>query len=1221
MSKFSVKRPFIVLVAVLALCVLGVAGFTRMGTDLLPEMNLPYMAVITTYPGASPQKVEQELTNPIEDSVSTINGIRNVTSVSMENASQITLEFENGTNMDSAMVKVTSAINQLELPDTAGKPIAIEASMNMLPILYVGVDKEGLEGTELATFIKDEVVPELKRQDGVASVQTQGLIEDSVEVRINQAKVDQVNGRIRAITEAKLDEAKEDLDSAQGALNSAKNDLSKQKKKLEKQQKKSSDEMAEFTKQMNTALATKAAYESQYNSLTAYSAALKAEQAQYLQYDPTNARVAEIDSELKNLETETAAAKAALDAAGKQIDEALKNYDKVEAGKITAAAAFGAGSAQISSAEETIAKSQEELDSGYDSYEKGRKKALKNANANALLDLETLSGIISAQNFSMPVGYISDDKTQYLLRIDEETTSKKAVSNLILMNMDEVGDIKLSDVADIQYIDNSDETYARLNGEEAAIIALFKTSSASTTGVSRDIGDAMERLEKRNKGLRFTNLMDQGEYIDFIINHVFSNLIWGAVLAILVLLLFLRDLRPTAVVAISIPLSVLFAVLAMYFTDMTFNMLSLSGLALGIGMLVDNSIVVMENIYRLKSRGESAPRAAVMGANQVGAAITASTLTTICVFLPVLFTDGLTRELITDLCLAITFSLVASLVVALTVVPATSATLLKKAKPRTHSITGRLSGRYEGALAFCLRHKALPLLVAVALLGFCGAMVFRTGVVMIPDISTNQLSVNMTLNQESDKDADFATIDRISEKIQKIEGVERVGSIQSATLLSTGGSAASKNFSTMILIDDDHITDYKKIQKKVKEILDKERLEDYQVSGSENMTAMLGSGLQVDIYGEDEQKLLEVSHDVMDMVEELGGFEDISNGQEDAVKEIVLDIDKVQAMRRGLTVAQIYQALSEKLTTDKKATEITVDDEIIDVKIVDEREEINKDDLLGTKISGTEIKADGSQAKKNYKLSDFARMRVRDSVASITHDDGARLISVTAMAAEGENVTLLSRELEKKFDSYDLPRGYKLDFGGETESVNKMLKDMGLMMLVSLILIYLIMVAQFANFLSPFIVMFTIPLAFTGGFLALMIAGQELSMLSILGFLILAGVVVNNGIVFIDYTNRLRRDGMEKREALIRTGKDRMRPILMTALTTILAMSVLAVRTGQGAELGRGMAVVAIGGLAYATLMTLFIVPVMYDIFYRKEIKAVDLGDESTLKAEEGHEI
>ncbi|MBQ9179222.1 MAG: efflux RND transporter permease subunit [Firmicutes bacterium] len=1254
MPKISVKKPYMVLVSVLVLVVLGVTGFTRMTTDFLPEMELPYMMVATAYPGASPQKVETEITDPIENNISTINGVKNVISTSSENSSRVMLEFENDTNMDSAMIKVTTAINQLELPERSSKPIILEVSMDMLPVSYISVDYKGKEGTELSSYINDEIIPELKRQDGVASVQTAGMVTDSLEIKLSKKKVDALNDKIRASVIEKLDDAKASLDQAQSALNSASSNLQKQQKNLDKQKNKTAGETAKLTKMMNQALATQTAMNSQVTSLEAYETGLKAEKSGYeqmlnamgdqvkllpegnparAQYDAATKRVSEIDAELSNIKTEKAAAKAASEAAGKQLEKATKNYENVESGKMTAAAAFGSGAAQLSAAQQTIADNQKELDDGLKSYEDSRKQALENADASQLLSLDTLQGIIDAQNFSMPAGYVNDEDMQYLLKIDEETKSRKAMNNLVIANIDGVGDIRMKDVATVKVVDNADNTYAKVNGNDAAVLAVYKSSSAGTSAVSKALKETEEKLEKDNKGLHFTSLMDQGDYIAIIIQSVFTNLIAGALLAILILILFLRSIRPTVVVALAIPLSVLFAILAMYFSDISMNIISLSGLALGIGMLVDNAIVVVENIYRLKAQGMSAARAAVMGANQVAGAITASTLTTICVFVPIMFTDGLTKTLMIDMALTITYSLLASLIVALSVVPSLSSTLLKNAQPKEEKFMNRLKEKYETALTFCLRMKFVPIAIAIVLLGICAAKVMSTGIVIIPEMSSNQMSMQMQTKQESSTEEDYELMDKISKEVAAVKGVKTVGTIQ-ATSLGMGGGSQDKSYTAMVLLEDEYANQNTKIAGKVEKILAGEELEEFTVQASNMDTSqMFGQGLQVDIYGDDEEELLRISKDMMKLAGEIKGFENISNNQDAREKELVLNIDKDKAMHEGLTIAQIYQALQKKLTTDQKATTIERNGSTMDGIIVDKTDELTRSNLLDFEIeveqaagqsaqsssgsgsdSGSSDSAESSGPKK-VRLGDIATVKEQDGVSDIRHENGSRMMSVTADTKEGYNTTLLSRLMQKNIDNYDAPSGYKLEIAGEVESVNKMVRDMLLMMLVAVILIYLIMLAQFANFLSPFIVMFTIPLAFTGGFIALMVTGQELSMIALMGFLILSGVVVNNGIVFIDYANQLRRAGMEKRRALIETGKARMRPIMMTALTTVLAMSVMAVSKGQGAEMGKGMAIVTIGGLLYATLMTLFIVPVLYDIFYRKkEMKVVDLGNEEELK-------
>ena len=819
----------------------------------------------------------------------------------------------------------------------------------------------------------------------------------------------------------------------------------------------------------------------------------------------------------------------------------------------------------------------------------------------------------------MPAGYIkNEDESQVLVKVGDEFSAIDEVEDMVLCKVDKVGDVRISDVADVTVIDNADDNYAKINGNDGVILSISKSSTAGTSDVSKACNKAIKELEEKYDGLHITPLMDQGDYIKLIIDSVLSNLIWGALLAILVLAIFLKDYKPTVVVAFSIPMSVLFAVVLMYFTNITLNMISLSGLALGVGMLVDNSIVVIENIYRLRNKGISAARAAVMGANQVAGAIAASTLTTICVFLPIVFTTGLTRELFTDMALTIAYSLIASLIVALTVVPSMSVVLLKNTKEKSHRLFDKVLKVYDKVLRFCLKVKLVPLALAIALLVLCVVRVLSTGMIMMPEMGGRQMSMTVNMPDEMKVTEGYAVADELMEKLQAVQGIETVG------IMSGGGSGdmmlssgSNKDFTFFLLLDDETGKNNTKVAKKLEKMMEDYPQVEYSVATSNmDMSALTGDGLTLNIYGDDLDTLLSVSEDMKNLLSGIEGFENIENGQSDGDRQLVITVDKDKAMRLGLTVAQIYSELSGKLTDSKDATTLTTADETYQVTIVDDTEKLTEDNLMAYTFETTTQDEDGKSVKEEHKLSEFAKVSEGASVSSINRENQERYISVTADTMEGYNTTLLSRTVEDKLDDYKTPEGYRIEIAGESTQVMSMMHDMLLMITLAIAFIYLIMVAQFQSLLSPFIVLFTIPLAFTGGFLGLMLTGEELSMIAMMGFLILAGVVVNNGIVFVDYVNQLRLEGVEKREALVETGKTRMRPILMTALTTILAMMTMALSKDASAVMSRGMVIVSIGGLAYATLMTLFIVPVMYDIFFRRELKKVDLGDESNLMEE-----
>ena len=1331
MSKYCVKKPFTVVVAVIMVIVLGVISFTSMTTDLLPAMELPYVMVVTSYPGASPERVEAAVTAPLEAGLGTVSGVKNVTSTSSENVSMVALEFEQDTNMDSAMVALSTALDQIKgaLPDTAQNPMLMQLSPDMLPVMIASVDMEDMDIYELTDFVDSDVIPGFERLDGVASVSGTGMVEKTLQVTLNQDKIDEVNTQVLASVDDKLADAKQELDDARQKVEDGRAELENGKTALEDKQAETASQLAESSAQLDSAIAQAQALASQEAALTASKTALETEKKGYedgakqiadglaqmdaglaqmddgiakidaaaagidqllamglpedtalsdlaamlptqelkdavqalvdqgmttladltagkeqllAQKDQLTAqrdelaaqrealaaqqtqlqqkmdeRLPQIETELANLETELMAAKMMKEAAQEGLEKAQEAYKQLESGKISAAAGFGSGQAQLAAAEQSLAQAEEQMEQAQEQFEDARQQALEQADLSTLLTKDMVSGLVMAQNFSMPAGYIKEGDDSYILRVGDAFSDQESVENALLMHIDGVGDIRLKDVADIAMTDNSAESYARVNGNSAVVLTIQKGSTASTSEVSKEANRAIEQLQEKYPGLRITPLMDQGDYIQMTVSSVLSNLAWGGVLAVIVLAIFLKDFKPTLVVALSIPISLMFAVVLMYFSGVTLNMISLSGLALGVGMLVDNSIVVIENIYRMRSEGVPAAKAAVRGAKEVAGAIAASTLTTICVFLPIVFTEGITRQLFTDMGLTIAYSLVASLLVALTLVPALSSTLLKTASEKRHPWFESMVNGYARALRFCLRHKALPLGLAAVLLGVAVWQTARMGMEFMPSMGGNQVSATLTLPQDTKRQDAYEMADQAMETMLQVPGVETVGAMDggsTASLLGMGGTSSSTvdSMSFYLLLSEEGAKNSQALADQMTQNV-QEQLPGCELSVSTSnmdMSVLGGSGMEIVIQGRDLDTLQSISQDMMDLLGQVEGFTEISNGQEDGAPQIRVTVDKDKAMQYGLTVAQIYSELSAALTTETTSTTLTVGQDDYDVVIVDERDALTRENLLDYPFTVQVQGENGETEEETHTLDEFATVQTDASLASISRDNQQRYMTVTAVTEEGYNTTLLSRQVEQLLADYQAPEGYTIQISGEVETIQNAMVDLVKMIALALVFIYLIMVAQFQSLLSPFIVMFTIPLAFTGGLLALWISGQQLSVIAMLGFLILAGVVVNNGIVFVDYANQLRLAGMEKRDALVLTGRRRIRPILMTALTTILAMSTMVFSQDMGAEMSRAMAIVTIGGLAYATLLTLFVVPVLYDLLFRKELKKVDLGEE-----------
>jgi HAE1 family hydrophobic/amphiphilic exporter-1 len=679
-------------------------------------------------------------------------------------------------------------------------------------------------------------------------------------------------------------------------------------------------------------------------------------------------------------------------------------------------------------------------------------------------------------------------------------------------------------------------------------------------------------------------------------------MVLGALLAILILILFLKDGRPTLIIACAIPLSVVFAVVLMYFTGITLNIISMSGLALGIGMLVDNSIVVIENIYRLRSEGMSIKKAAVYGAGQVGGAITASTLTTICVFAPIVFTDGITKQLFVDMGLTIAYTLVASLIVALTLVPAMSSAMLEKSNEKKHPFIEKVQNGYGAMLSKLLRYKPIVFLVCIALLVASVVLAMSRGTAFMPEMTSTQLTVTMSPKEGETKELAEMTemSDTLVERLMEIPEIETVGAMAgSGSTMSMLSSSDSNSITMYVLLDEDAKISNDEI---TNQILEAAADLDCQVSAdgsSMDLSSLMGSGLSIDIKGRDLETMQQIAADVAEILAQTEGVIDIEDGLDDMTNELVISVDKEKAAEYNMTVAQVFQLVYSKMASSTSAAVISTDVKDYEVYLQSEEQtEVTLDDLKNLTFTYTDSE---SGEEEEIPLADIVSFRETQELSVITRSAQTRYITVSAGIDDDHNVGLVGDEVQKALDKYECPEGYSIEMSGEDETINDAMEQVLLMLLLAVILIYLIMVAQFQSLLSPFIIMFTIPLAFTGGFLALYLTGNEVSVIGMIGFVMLSGIIVNNGIVLIDYIIQRRREGISKKEAIVDAAKTRLRPVLMTALTTIISMSTMALGMGNGTEMMQPMAIVVVGGMIYGTLLTLIVVPCIYDAFNREK--------------------
>ena len=1228
LPKFSVKKPLTVFVAMILVLVLGVVSFTKMTTDLLPSMNLPYVIAYTPYPGASPEKVENTVTNPLEEVFSTVSGVENVTSISNENVSMVILEFSQDTNMDSAIIDLNGQVDLVKskFDDTVGSTTLMKLNPDMMPIMMVSVDVDGMSQEEISTYVNDEIIPSLERIEGVASVSATGLVESQLQITLDTDKIDSLNKKIKANINSELDKNEKKIDDGISKLNKSEKELDKKSQEQISKLSEASVELESGLSQLSSAIAqiqmmdsvgdslnptisdAKKALNDSESKLKDFKNKLKIAEQNGLDTSILKENIASLESTIKTIKISIENAEKGLNSSSASLSQLQAQQKELKSQKKQLETAKSTLNQELTKASIKIIQGKAQLESAKQELNKSREEALKSADLSSKITPDMINSVLTAENFSMPAGYVSDDAKQYSVKVGDKFTSIDQVEDLLLMSIDGIGDIYLKDIADIKYENNVSKSYTNVNGNPGIMLSIEKTSTSSTSSVCDKLNQTIDSLTDGNDKLHILSLMDQGIYIDMVINSILDNLLYGGILAIIVLLVFLRSIKPTVIIAFSIPMSLLFAVVLMYFTDISLNMISLSGLSLGVGMLVDNSIVVIENIYRMRNNGVSRYKAAVYGAKQVSGAIFASTLTTICVFLPIVFTDGITKQIFTDMGLTIAYSLIASLIIALTLVPCMASKLLTSADEKEHRWFDKFVDFYETLLEKALNHKSIVLIGALILLCFAGFSATRMGTAFMPDMSSTQMTATISPKEGQElTDDDLQKIsDDFVKIVGKIDDVEGVGAMNgSGTMMGMSSSSSSNSMSVYIVLKEDMKHSNKEIVKMIKDDTSSLNCDISVNESTMDMGSMVGSGISIQIKGDDLDKLQDISNDMVDILKNTDGAIDIKSSLDNSEVEQRVSVNKDEAMKYGLTVAQVYQQISEKLKSETTSTTITSNSNDLAVVIKNNASETTIKDLKLLEIKGTKNNKDAK-----VKLNKIATITNATTPASINHKNQTRYMTVSASVDEDHNIGLISRDIQSKIDNYNTPNGYEVELTGENETINSTMKDLVLMILLAIVFIYLIMVAQFQSLLSPFIVMFTIPLAFTGGLLGLLVTRQILSVTSMLGFLILAGIVVNNGIVFVDYVNQLRLGGVDKRTALLETGRARIRPILMTAMTTILAMSTMALGVGMGSELSQGLSIVTIGGLLYATLLTLFIVPILYDIFHRREMKKIIIDDE-----------
>lgn len=813
------------------------------------------------------------------------------------------------------------------------------------------------------------------------------------------------------------------------------------------------------------------------------------------------------------------------------------------------------------------------------------------------LTTSTLSGLLAAENMNLPSGDLTQGNTTVAVRTIGEFTSVQEINNLPIPTSTGAV-IHLSDVAKVEQVEADRDSFTYINGEKGILLSVDKQSTANLVKVSQSLKDEIAKLQRDYPELEIDMLSDTSDYIEMSLSNITETALLAAVIAFFVLLLFLKNAVTAGIIAVSIPTSIMATFALMYVTDINMNMISMGGVAIGIGMLVDNSVVVLDSIYQYYERGYTAAESAEIGAKEVSMAIIASTLTTVAVFLPMALIGGTTGAMMKNLSFTIMYALIASVVVALTFVPMACALLLKR-ETKTfvwknlrflsfldhwEGAIDTLSRKYEKLLKWALRHRKKTVLTVllVFILSLCSIPL--AGMDFMASMDEGVATISVDLPNGTDLDTTEETTLEVLYRLQDIPEADVVYANVGSGMLSSGTNSASI---TMNLVD---AKDRKRSTEEVCDDIEKLLADipgaDITVSSSDSAMGSLASAdVTMNVYGYDAATLVGVEDELVDKLSGVEGLSDVEGSTGDTVPEAKVTIDRAKASQYGITTASVAGALSTAIS-GSTATQYKLDGTEIDVVI---RYDTNSVNYLTDLNNLTVTSAYGTQVP----LSDVATVTMDESATTIMRENQKNYITISANA-DNMSTSEAQKLVEKAMADIELPDGCTYEFSGMMEKMNDTFRSLEIAMVVAVLLVYMIMASQFESLRYPFIVMFSMPLAITGAIIGLLITGNTITMPAMMGFVMLIGMVVNNGIVLVDYTNQLMDRGMNCYDALTSAGPRRLRPILMTTLTTVLGMVPMALATSEGSEMMQALAIAVIFGLTLSTVVTLIFIPVLY---------------------------
>ncbi len=801
------------------------------------------------------------------------------------------------------------------------------------------------------------------------------------------------------------------------------------------------------------------------------------------------------------------------------------------------------------------------------------------------IPIDTLMGMIGAENLNLPGGVVNRGDQEFTIRTIGEFTSISEIRDLRFM-LRTGESIRLGDISQVNFVEVESSSIVRSNGERSLDISVSKQSGTNTVRVARNVMDALDEITNRYSQYEIEPILNQAEFIELSIDNLLESGILGSILAILVLLFFFRNIKTTMIIAIAIPVSVIATFVLLYFANITLNLMTLGGLALAIGMLVDNSIVVLENIYRFRESGENKVNAAIKGASEVAMAVTASTLTTVAVFIPIVFVEGITSEIFRELALTITLSLLASLAVSLTVIPMLSSKLLdtfhteKELEETTlGKMLGSLREKYNNLLKAAINNPGKTVLAGVLVFAISMSSILLVGTEFFPEVDQGQFSVNVRMPSGTSVERTLEVTQEVEDLILTLNGIKTVYS---------NVSKGSSSINVMTDMDRDYrsadLAD--NVRDMVRDIPGVNISVSVMSAASLAGGGMGGAPISISIRGDDLDELERISSELVNIVSQVEGTRMVASSFTSGVPEIQVRVDRLQASQYGLTTAQVANTV-RTIMTGSTVTRYKYEGSEINVVIKGE-------DIYNQGIASLSNLMINTPTEAIIPLSQIASIELAQGPRRIDREAQQRVVTVSSQIYQ-RDLGSVSADVEKVLDEYHFPPGYSYGIGGEFTELQDALNDLTLALALSIVLVYMVLASQFESFLHPFIIMFAVPLSFSGGALGLFLTGNRLSVPAMIGAIILAGIVVNDAIVLVDYINTRRRDfGEDIKTAIISAGPIRLRPILITTLTTSLALIPLSLGLGEGGELLAPMGIAVIFGITVATLLTLVFIPAMY---------------------------